>query len=86
MIKKVTAKDVSRFATPATDKTIMPFGKHEGLPLESVPASYLVWFYEQDWAEEKYPEIYLYCKEKEFELYDETLEDDYPFNLGGDDY
>lgn len=25
------------------DETPMPFGKHKGVPLEKVPASYLIW-------------------------------------------
>lgn len=30
------------------DETIMPFGKHKGKHLSDVPASYLLWLYEQN--------------------------------------
>lgn len=30
-----------------TDETPMPFGKYKGLDLEDVPASYLLWLYEE---------------------------------------
>lgn len=30
-----------------TDESLMPFGKHKELPLEEVPASYLIWLEEQ---------------------------------------
>ncbi len=29
-----------------TDKSIMPFGKYKGYLMENVPASYLIWLYE----------------------------------------
>lgn len=74
-MKKLTPKDVSRHTTAATDNTRMPFGKHAGTPLADVPASYLLWFYEQDWAEERYPDIYNYCKECEEQLYSDYSTD-----------
>lgn len=44
------------------DKDPMPFGKHKGKMLQDVPASYLVWLMQQEWAEE-WPELYDYlCK------------------------
>jgi len=56
------------------DKSLMPFGKHKGKTLEDTPAGWLVWFMEQDWAEEKYPELFAYCEEKEEQLRDEAKE------------
>lgn len=32
-----------------TDQTLMTFGKHAGLPLEEVPADYLLFIYNQPW-------------------------------------
>jgi len=32
-----------------TDKDPMPFGKHKGLPMEKVPADYLMYLERQDW-------------------------------------
>lgn len=32
-----------------TDYSRMPFGKHEGKEMANVPASYLMWFYQQNW-------------------------------------
>ena len=34
---------------PLTDKDPMPFGKHEGVPMEKVPAGYLDWLSGQSW-------------------------------------
>jgi uncharacterized protein (DUF3820 family) len=31
-----------------TDESIMPFGKYKGYSMENVPASYLIWLYEND--------------------------------------
>ena len=45
-----------------TDNFLISFGKHKGKRIGDVPASYLIWFYEQDWAE-KWPDVYSYCKE-----------------------
>lgn len=41
-----------------TDKTPMPFGKHKGVPLDQVPKTYLTWLFDQDGAEEKYPDLF----------------------------
>ena len=44
-------KPIPREQTPDveyTDATLMPFGKHKGTPLGSLPASYCAWLYEQD--------------------------------------
>ena len=42
------------------DESPMPFGKHKNQPLSAVPADYLLWFYVQDWANEKWPGLYRY--------------------------
>ena len=31
-----------------TDESIMPFGKHKGEKMANVPASYLLWLYEEN--------------------------------------
>lgn len=31
-----------------TDESLMPFGKHKGEKMEDVPATYLMWLYEND--------------------------------------
>jgi len=31
-----------------TDKSLMPFGKYQGKPMEDVPADYLMWLYDND--------------------------------------
>lgn len=41
-----------------TDK--MPFGKYKGVEMSKVPTGYRDWFVEQDWTEEKFPDIYEY--------------------------
>jgi uncharacterized protein (DUF3820 family) len=33
------------------------FGKYNGQDLEDIPTTYLVWLSEQEWIEEKYPEL-----------------------------
>lgn len=33
---------------PLTDESLMPFGKHKGTKMANVPASYLLWMYEQE--------------------------------------
>lgn len=48
-----------------TDDTVMPFGTHKGTKIKDVPAGYLIWLYECEfaWVEEKHPEIYDYIEE-----------------------
>lgn len=41
-----------------TGKDIMTFGKFKGLPLEKVDKGYISWFLQQDWTEEKYPDLF----------------------------
>jgi uncharacterized protein (DUF3820 family) len=40
----------------ASSLWIIPFGKHNGKPIEDVPTSYLEWLTEQDWFVEKFSE------------------------------
>lgn len=53
------------------DSYTMPFGKHVGKPLKDVPASYLLWFFEQSWSEHQWPELYVYVRDREDELLEE---------------
>jgi len=32
------------------DESIMPFGRYKGQKLANVPASYLLWCYDQEWC------------------------------------
>lgn len=58
-----------------TDESIMPFGKHRGKPLGEVPADYLVWLLEQDWAtSDKWEGIYRYALNNEKALMQEVEE------------
>ena len=52
------------------DEDLMPFGKHKGTPIGEVPASYLIWVLEQDWAEE-WKAVYDYCLKHERQLLQE---------------
>lgn len=45
-----------------SSKITMPFGKHEGQYLGDIPASYLMWLYEQDWLKEKFPDVNRYIQ------------------------
>ena len=42
-----------------TDESIMQFGKYKGKKMKDVPASYLIWCYEQDWIL-KDPDLFTY--------------------------
>lgn len=44
------------------DSYEMPFGKYKGEYLGDVPASYLIWFYEQATAHRTQPLLYAYIK------------------------
>ncbi len=33
-----------------TDASLMPFGKYKGVQLIDVPASYLLWAFDQEWC------------------------------------
>ena len=41
---------------------LMPFGKHKNCQMQDVPVTYLSWFMSQEWAEKKYPDVFLYAK------------------------
>ena len=63
------------------DESPMPFGKHKNNPMSAVPASYLLWFMEQDWAAEKYPGVYRYATKNRKRLIDED-----PDHVDNSDY
>lgn len=46
---------------PYTDEDEMPFGKHAGEPLSSVPASYLHWLWTQRPLNDQRLESYLHA-------------------------
>lgn len=39
--------------TPLTDKSPMPFGPHKGIPMQEVPARYLLWMWDNGVWQEK---------------------------------
>ena len=39
-----------------TDESPMPFGKWQGTPMANVPASYLIWHYEQNSGQKPFGE------------------------------
>jgi len=43
-----------------TDESVMPFGKYKGDPIGTVPASYLLWLYEENKC---YGEVKQYIRE-----------------------
>ena len=43
----------------------MPFGKHKGSDIRDVPAHYLQWLEEQEWAHEQFAEL---MAEVQFEI------------------
>jgi uncharacterized protein (DUF3820 family) len=40
----------------------MPFGKHKGVDLDQVPATYLDWLHGQDWIK-KFPDVLKYIED-----------------------
>lgn len=44
----ILCKMKNKMDTKLTDKSLMPFGKYKDYAMENVPASYLVWLYEND--------------------------------------
>lgn len=62
--------------TPWTDDTVMPWGEHKGTRLEDVPASYLLWLYEQSWCEPKWPGLYAYLQENEDTLLEQKQDEE----------
>jgi hypothetical protein len=57
------------------DKTVMPWGAHKGKKLSELPASYLLWLYEQPWVKGSWPLLYAYLKKNEDLLLAEKNED-----------
>lgn len=57
-----------------TDQTVMPWGKHKGQKLSELPASYLLWLFEQTWIRDWHG-LYLYLKKNEDLLMDEKRKD-----------
>ncbi len=57
-----------------TDQSRMPWGKHKGEKLMDVPASYLLWLFEQTWIKD-YPGLHAYLKKNEDLLMSEKNED-----------
>lgn len=51
----------------ATERTPMPFGKHKGTPLGDIPASYLIWLFDEGGPTNR-PDIREYIEEREDEL------------------
>ncbi len=49
---------------PWTEDTIMPWGKHKGVPLGEVDPEYLIWYFGKSWAKD-WPGLYAYVKENE---------------------
>ncbi len=61
------------------DNYIIPFGKHKGQKLIDVPGSYLLWLTEQEWANERHPELYEYCLKNKKALLMEAEEEKQEF-------
>ncbi len=59
---------------PWTDDTIMPWGRHKGVPLGEVEAGYLVWYFGKSWAKD-WPGLYAYVKDNEERLLSEVGDD-----------
>lgn len=45
------------------DNSIMPFGMHKGKQLCNVPASYLLWLLDQQWARSDWPLLIEYIRD-----------------------
>ena len=43
------------------DNSLFPFGKHKGIKMEKVPATYLDWLMGQDWIK-SWPEVVEYIE------------------------
>ena len=61
-----------KYSNPV-DHTIIPFGKHKDENISDVPVKYLEWLQNQDWMEDKFPEL---LQEIEYELLGRDTEDD----------
>lgn len=49
---------------PWNDETVMPWGQHKGKKLSELPASYLLWLFEQRWIKD-WPGLHAYLKKNE---------------------
>jgi hypothetical protein len=56
-------------------KTEMPFGKHRGERLGSIPADYLLWLYDRHWLAEKFPTVHRYIDQERERLEKEAERD-----------
>lgn len=57
-----------------TDQTVMPWGQHKQKKLKDIPASYMLWLYEQTWIKD-WPGLHAYLKKNEDLLMAEKVED-----------
>lgn len=55
----------------------LTFGKHKGKLLTDVPASYLIWLFEQDFVQKSYPDIYDYIEANYSEIQDRADYEEY---------
>lgn len=44
--KNINLEKLNKMETKLTDQSLMPFGKYKDYSMENVPASYLIWLYE----------------------------------------
>ncbi|MCP4899928.1 MAG: hypothetical protein GY906_23415 [bacterium] len=58
-----------------TDDTPMPWGEHRGTLLKDIPASYLLWLFEQTWIRD-WPPLHAYLKKHEDQLMQERAQRD----------
>lgn len=56
------AEEWSTSAAP-DEEDLMPFGKYEGEPIDTIPETYWAWLLEQEWFEGKYPRLFEYACE-----------------------
>jgi uncharacterized protein (DUF3820 family) len=59
-----------------TDESPMPFGKHKGKKLSEVPASYLLWCYDQPGMNNNWPQLLSYIEDNLETLTDQKVEED----------
>ena len=70
--------------TPWIDTTEMPWGLYQGKQLKDVPASYLLWLFEQPWIKD-WPGLHSYLKSHEDQLMKEKR-GDAPTDLDPEDF
>ena len=54
---------------------VFTFGKHKGYHVDDVPASYLLWCYDQDWFAEQNPIIFNYIVDELKAIKNEAKQD-----------